>query len=79
MSSDWKNDAFNAMKEIRSTQKMMEVKYNRAMPPQATMVTHRVDFFPDRHQPATMVAHSDPIHKAPVAVEVLRVCEKTYG
>eukprot|EP00091_Calanus_sinicus_P020700 TRINITY_DN5812_c0_g1_i1.p1 TRINITY_DN5812_c0_g1~~TRINITY_DN5812_c0_g1_i1.p1 ORF type:complete len:230 (+),score=59.51 TRINITY_DN5812_c0_g1_i1:157-846(+) len=42
------------------------------MPPQATMVAHKVDFFPDRQQPATMVAHSTPVHKPPVAVEVLR-------
>jgi len=45
MSSDWKNDAFLAMKQLRCTQKLMESKYKKPLPPQATMVAHKVDSF----------------------------------
>lgn len=79
MSSDWKIDAFQAMKEIKSTHKLMDAKYKKVLPPQVTMVVHKVDYFPDRQMAATMVAHSAPMNKEPVAVEVLKTqCVRNF-
>jgi len=74
MSSDWRNDAFLAMKQIRCTQKLMESKYKKPLPPrpQATMVAHKIDSFSDREMPATMVAHSTPLIWKPFTVELIK-------
>eukprot|EP00092_Neocalanus_flemingeri_P003696 GFUD01003972.1.p1 GENE.GFUD01003972.1~~GFUD01003972.1.p1 ORF type:complete len:615 (-),score=155.92 GFUD01003972.1:353-2197(-) len=44
----------------------------KTTPAQATMVAHQVDYFPDRQVAGTMVAHSAPTNKLPLADSVLK-------
>jgi len=72
MDTDWKKEAFKAMKDIKSTQKLMEEKYKRSQPPQASMVAHKIDCFADRQTPATMVTHKVSLCRKPIAEECLK-------